>query len=338
MARKPRIEYRGAVYHVMNRGDKGGKIFKDDLDRELFLSGMGEVCKRTGWIVHSYVLIPNHFHWLLETPDANLVAGMKWFLGAYSQRFNNRHAQRGHVFQGRYKAVVVESDSGNYFETVSTYVHLNPARARLLSAADAGLEQYKWSSYPLYLQSAGKRPWWLEVRRVLGNLGLRDDVRGRHAYEMFMQGRIDELRTRRGKQAFKEQWKALRYGWYAGSEEFRTNLLGKLSDVVEENQRDSYSGPAMGSHAEAEAEKLIEKGMKVLGVHEEDLDDLPKGHEFKCLLAWLAHTHTTVRHSWLAARLQMGYPTTMSTYIRRVRMAQGDETATLRNRLTRTAL
>jgi len=75
----------------------------------------------------------NHFHWLLETPEANLVAGMKWFLGAYSQRFNARHGQRGHVFQGRYKAVVVEAGSGEYFETVSTYIHLNPARVPLTS-------------------------------------------------------------------------------------------------------------------------------------------------------------------------------------------------------------
>ena len=137
MGRKPRIEYEGAVYHVMNRGDRGGKVFKDRLDFELFLRCTADACERTGWRIHAYALLRNHFHWLLETPEANLVDGMKWFLGAYSQRFNARHGQRGHVFQGRYKAVVIDGRSGDYFETVSTYIHLNPARARLLRDAAA---------------------------------------------------------------------------------------------------------------------------------------------------------------------------------------------------------
>ena len=108
--------------HVMNRGDNRKKVFLDNLDYELFLVRMGEVCGRSGWRMHGYVLMPNHFHWLVETPEANLVAGMKWFMGAYSIGFNARHGHRGHVFQGRYKAVVVESGQGNYFERVSTYV------------------------------------------------------------------------------------------------------------------------------------------------------------------------------------------------------------------------
>ena len=146
MPRKPRVEYVGAVYHVMNRGDRGGGIFRDKLDYELFLVKTREVCSRTGWKIHSYVLMPNHFHWLVETPEGNLVAGMKWFLGAYSQGYNARHGQRGHVFQGRYKAVPVESESGNYFETVSTYIHLNPARGKLLNGDHPDLGAYRWSS------------------------------------------------------------------------------------------------------------------------------------------------------------------------------------------------
>ncbi len=120
MPRKPRIEYAGAVYHLMSRGDKGARIFKDRQDYEIFFAGMEEVCERCGWRLHAFVQMPNHFHWLLETPEANLVAGMKWFLGTYSQRCNARHGVRGHVFQGRYKALPIQSDSGGYFETVST--------------------------------------------------------------------------------------------------------------------------------------------------------------------------------------------------------------------------
>ena len=225
MARKTRIEYAGAVYHVMNRGDRGEKVFKDRQDYELFLSTTGQVCKRTGWRIHAYVLLGNHFHWLLEAPEANLVAGMKWFLSAYSQRFNARHGQRGHVFQGRYKAIVVDSESGGYLTTASCYIHLNPARARLLKDPEEGLSQYPWSSYAEYLKTPSKRADWLETGRVLGNLGLRDTVAGRREYALYMEERVGELRGRAGRKAFDADWKELRHGWYAGDDEFKTNLL-----------------------------------------------------------------------------------------------------------------
>src|SRR6266478_3646521 len=91
MARKVRIEYPGAIYHVMNRGDRREPIFKDDADRRRFVETLAEACAKTGWQVHAYVLMPNHFHLVVETPQPNLVAGMKWFLGTYTSRFNRRH-------------------------------------------------------------------------------------------------------------------------------------------------------------------------------------------------------------------------------------------------------
>ena len=103
MARKLRLEYPGAIYHVMNRGDRRQAIFKDDTDRELFLATLTEDCDKTGWQVHAYCLMDNHFHLVLEMPDANLVAGMKWFLGTYTSRFNRRHKEFGHLFSGCYK-------------------------------------------------------------------------------------------------------------------------------------------------------------------------------------------------------------------------------------------
>ena len=96
MARKPRVEYAGALYHVMSRGDRGEAIFRDDGDRELFLKTLGETCARTGWRIHAYVLMSNHYHLLLGTPEANLVLGMKWLLSTYTLRYNARHRQRGH--------------------------------------------------------------------------------------------------------------------------------------------------------------------------------------------------------------------------------------------------
>ena len=109
MARKLRVEYSGAIYHVMNRGDRREEIFLSDKDRKLFLETLGETCGKTGWEVLAFCLMPNHFHLVVATPRANLVAGMKWFLGTYTSRFNRRHKLFGHLFSGRYKSRVVES-------------------------------------------------------------------------------------------------------------------------------------------------------------------------------------------------------------------------------------
>jgi REP element-mobilizing transposase RayT len=332
MPRKPRIEYAGAVYHVMNRGDQGDLIFKDELDYENFLSVLDECCKRTGWIVHAYVLMPNHFHMLFETPQPNLVLGMKWFLGTYTQKFNRRHGLRGHAFQGRYKAVLIESDSGGYFETVSTYIHLNPARAKLLNSEGSDLSQHRWSSYVWYTGSVG-RPAWLEVRRVLGNLGLKDDRSGREAYRTYIRERVKELRTRRGRKLYQAAWKQIRHGWCVGGVDFEEFLLNKLRDVVAENKRESYSGMAIAKHDEAQAEELVQNGMKVLGITEDDLEKQRKGSRDKCLLAWRVQAETLVTQNWISARLRMGRASSVGTYAKRVRESNHPDVQRLRKAL-----
>jgi REP-associated tyrosine transposase len=99
MARKVRVQFAGAVYHVLDRGDRRDAIFHDDSNRELFLHTLDEVCLRTGWFIHAFVLMSKHYHFLLETPEPNLVAGMKWFQGTYTIRFNRRRKLRGGPFQ-----------------------------------------------------------------------------------------------------------------------------------------------------------------------------------------------------------------------------------------------
>src|SRR5208282_1616047 len=114
MARKLRVEYPGAIYHVMNRGDRWEPIFRDDADRKRFVESLGEACARSGWQVHAYCLMPNHFHLVVETPVPTLVAGMKWFWGTYTGRFNRRHKLFGHLFSGRYKALIVDGSGNRY--------------------------------------------------------------------------------------------------------------------------------------------------------------------------------------------------------------------------------
>ena len=156
MPRKLRVEYPGAIYHVMNRGDRQEPIFRDDEDRKRFLGTLGEACVKTGWQVHALCLMPNHFHVVVETPQPNLVAGMKWLLGTYTSRFNRRHKLFGHLFSGRYKALVVDGAGNGYLKTVYDYVHLNPARAKLLRAEEP-LRAFAWSSCPEYLKAPAQQ-------------------------------------------------------------------------------------------------------------------------------------------------------------------------------------
>ena len=133
MARPLRIEYPGAIYHVLSRGDRREAIFRTEADRKLFLDLLDQTCRRTGWQIHAYCLMDNHFHLVVETPRSNLSAGMQWLLGSYTQRFNRRHRLWGHLFGGRYKALLVDGRPGGaYLRRVCDYVHLNPVRAGML--------------------------------------------------------------------------------------------------------------------------------------------------------------------------------------------------------------
>src|SRR5260221_7293781 len=187
MARKLRVQYPGAIYHVMNRGDHRESIFRSNKDKELFLKTLSEACEKTDWQVHALCLLRNHFHLGVETPRANLVPGMKGLLGTYPMRFNPRHRLFGHLFSGRYKALPVDASGTGYLKTVCDYVHLNPARAGLLSAK-ARLSEFRWSSYPDYLKGRGTRPPWLRVDRLLGEHGTQRDSRaGRAEFERRME-------------------------------------------------------------------------------------------------------------------------------------------------------
>ena len=141
MARPLRIEFEGALYHVTARGNAGEKIFVDDSDQTLFLDVLAEVVDRFGWACHAYCLMPNHYHLLIETPRANLSRGMRHLNGVYTQSFNRTHKRTGHIFQGRFKAILVEKES--HLLEVARYIVLNPVRAKMVRHPRA----WKWSSY-----------------------------------------------------------------------------------------------------------------------------------------------------------------------------------------------
>jgi len=141
MSRPLRIEYAGALYHVTSRGDNKAAIYIDDEDRERFLQTLSEVCERYNWVLHTYCLMDNHYHLLIETPESNLSIGMRHLNGVYTQRFNRKHERVGHVFQGRFKSIIVQRES--YLLELARYIVLNPVRARMVRKA----KNWPWSSY-----------------------------------------------------------------------------------------------------------------------------------------------------------------------------------------------
>jgi REP element-mobilizing transposase RayT len=294
MPRQLRIEYPGAIYHVMNRGDRREPIFKDDLDRERFLATLSQACDKTGWQVHAYCLMSNHFHLVLETPQANLVAGMKWFLGTYTARFNRRHKLFGHLFSGRYKSIVVDGSGNGYLRTVGDYVHLNPVRARLLTP-DQSLRNYRWSSYGQYLKPPGKRAPWLRVDRLLGEMGIpQDSAAGRREFELNME--------QRRSQETGPEWKGLQRGWCFGDETFRQELLAQAEGKFGANH---YASQRQES-SEAKARRIVAEELRRLGWKQGELEKRLKADPDKVRIARRLRGETTMTLKWIAERLRMG--------------------------------
>lgn len=288
------MEFEGAVYHVMCRGNRREAIFRVDADRELFLGTVEEVCARTGWRMHALVLMGNHYHLLVETPEPNLVRGMHWFQTAYTARFNARHRMVGHLFAGRYKAIPVDPEDRSYFATVSDYIHLNPARAGLIGSGP--LAAYPWSSLKRYALAGRKRPCWMDVATVPGEFGWRDGAADRRLYLARMEERAQEGRNAGDSGALKR-------GWILGGEDFRDRILEML-----EGESSASSREYRRDHGERRAESLLFGGLGLAGLDESDLAELPKGDWRKRVIGHVLKRETSVRLAWLGERLRMGSP------------------------------
>ena len=207
MARPLRLEFPGAFYHLTSRGNRQESIFLDDGDRRSFLDLLGKEVRQQGWVCYAYCLMDNHYHLVMETPEPNLVRGMRRLNGVYTQAFNRRHKKVGHVFQGRYKAIVVDKE--NYFLELCRYVVLNPVRAKMVQRP----EDWKWSSYQV---TVGKltAPEWLAVEKVVSLFsGQRANYRKFVAEGM----------------AKPSVWEGLKGQIYLGGEDF----LRRMQDLVE---------------------------------------------------------------------------------------------------------
>ena len=331
MARSIRIEYPGAFYHVMARGNRREAIFKDDDDRRFFLKTLSDACGRTGWRVHAWLLMGNHYHMFIETPGANLVEGMKWLQNAYTRRFNVRHRLWGRLFGDRYKSVLVEG-AGCYYETLADYIHLNPARAGLVNPAKgSGILDYQWSSLAGgYALAPGKRPGWLVASTGLAVLGLPDSAAGRRRYVERLDRRIvEEGLERAGIAAVPEEVDArcshLRKGWYWGSRQFGERMLKLGERVLSKKRHRSYKGSQESrAHGEKEAARLLKEGMAAVGLRKADLENLPGSDLRKVAVASAIWERTTVGMQWINDRLVMKSAANASHQIRRMRMQRSE--------------
>lgn len=221
MSRPLRIEYTGAVYHVTSRGDARRAIFANDKDRVLFLEVFASIVSRFNWLCHAYCLMNNHYHLLIETPEGNLSRGMRQLNGVYTQSYNRRHRKPGHVFQGRYKAIVVEKES--YLLELCRYVVLNPVRAKVTAAP----EDYLWSSYRATAGFADL-PEYLTRDWILSHFGKQRKAAQRHYREF--------VRAGQGKG---KPWEHLKGQVYLGDDAFVVEMksLVRKSDTLTEIPR-----------------------------------------------------------------------------------------------------
>jgi putative transposase len=229
MSRPLRLELAGGVYHVTSRGDGREDVYLSDADRRVWLEVFGQVCKRFNWVCHAWCQMTNHYHILIETPEPNLSQGMRQLNGSYTQRFNRAHARVGHVFQGRYKAILVERDS--YLLELARYVVLNPLRARMVKR----LEAWPWSSYPA---TCGQlpAPEWLQTDWILAPFGRQRASAIRKYVEFVHEGaRLPSV------------WTQLQGQIYLGSEAF----VKKMQAQIEQK-------PALGEIPRAQRRALTQ--------------------------------------------------------------------------------
>ncbi len=212
MARPLRIEFAGALYHVTARGDRREPIYEDEEDRERFLGILGEVVARWRWRCYGYCLMDNHYHVVVETPEGNLSKGMRQLNGVYTQAYNRRHRQVGHLFQGRYKGILVDAEA--YLLELARYVVLNPVRAGVVSEPG----EWVWSSFNATVGQAGA-PGWLAVDALLGHFAEKRSV-ARRRYRRFVSEGIGQGSI----------WGELNQQIYLGDERFVKRMQGRAGD------------------------------------------------------------------------------------------------------------
>jgi len=309
MARRLRLEFPGAIYHVINRGNYRSWIFRDPSAKRAFEACLFEACERADWVLHAFVLMGNHYHLALETPRGNLANGMQWLQSTFANRFNRLRGEHGHLFQGRFRALLVEA--GDALGQVCHYQHLNPVRAGLVACED--LAAYRYSSY-WYLARPKRRPSWLRVESALQAAGqLPDTAAGRASYAAYLAWQAAEGPA--GKNA---AYVRLTRGWAIGGETYKQRLLREYAVSAESRAWES-SGVLEVKRARWQA--ALDSALARLPA--EGRKPLHQSAPWKIAVAAHLKATTDAPNSWLATKLAMGSPGYLSKHVSAMRAQPG---------------
>ncbi len=306
MARPLRIEFPDALYHVTSRGNEQRPIFSDDIDRKMFLTFLGQAVQRFGWSLTAWVLMTNHFHLVIQTPEANLSRGMHWLNGTYAGWFNRRHKRSGHLFQGRFHSFLVEKET--YLRELLRYVVLNPVRAKMVARP----EDYLWSSYR---STAGINVAdnWLDVRSILG-LFDADPAVAQRQYQEFVSAKLESSEC---------LWDNVVNGFYLGTEAWAKNMR----KIVESTPRSTDHPVAQRAIGRPKMATIISA---VAAVTRSAVDlRAMRGGPLRRLVAWIGWNEGLVTLRSIAASLRLRSEGHVSGMIRRCEHEFGQDSSLL---------
>jgi REP element-mobilizing transposase RayT len=323
MARKPRIEFAGAIYHVLNRGNYKADLFDSAGAAQAFIACLFQTCERMGWRLHAFCLMRNHYHLAVETPQGNLVAGVHWLQSTFGNRFNRFRGEHGRAFQGRYQAILVEP--GRHLAQLVNYIHLNPVRAKVVTLDQLG--QFRWSSYRYFMRDAGERPPFLRCETWLQeNGGLADTPQGWRAYHDHLAWLMGDV-TRQKEAAFE----SMSHGWAYGGEAFQKNLLGKFRRMP---NAEDWGGKEVGEINRLEWQRLFARALRVLNRGPAAASSERKSAAWKIAVATWLKQQTSVTNRWLTEQLKMGPPDAVSRYVSECQRGERLEAQLLKEKLT----
>jgi len=276
MARPLRVQFEGAVYHVTARGNERRKIFFSKRDYERFKEYIAEAKEKYKFILHGYVLMMNHYHLLMETPEKNLSKIMHHINSSYTTYINVKRKRSGHLFQGRYKSIVVDKD--NYLLEVSRYLHLNPVRAKIVEKP----EDYPYSSYSAYISTHGEA---LVTRSVILEMFKTKESEARNQYRAFVESALEGVAESPMKKVYG--------GMILGSQDFIKDILGKIEEGELEKEAVSYRKALQAPFG---VEEVLSAVCKHYGISREEITSGGRGEVRKmCLYLLKKYTVATIR-------------------------------------------
>lgn len=294
MARTLRLEAEGGVYHLINRGNYRADVFGDEGARKAFLWCLAQACERTGWVVHAWCVMSNHFHLAVETPQANLVEGMRWLQGTYATRFNRFRTERGHLFQGRYKSLIVDRFEG--LGPLCHYIHLNPVRAGLCGAPE--LPQWPWTSLRWVVQPRLRAAWFCAEAALVHAGGLSDTPAGQRKYVEYLAWLAEDEPARKAL-----NFERMSRGWVIGGKSFKQDVAAEHRSAAAALERgDRQLDEARDALLEDRLDSLLAR----VGRTRSDAHRATKFEDWKVAVAAAMKASTTATNRWLSVALHMG--------------------------------